>query len=94
MLFQFRTDDGDYVVFDLQFQTVAYGPSETGAELTAAVVTDTQLSKHKLDDFFDIAGQIVDYHSRDQELNQPPKDWFKDEWLPSTRGGNSGSGKT
>lgn len=85
MQFQFRIDDNNYITFDLQLQAASVAGYQDGPELIAAIESDSKLSQLEHDAIFDIAGQIVDYFSRDQQQTSPGADWYEKEWLPATR---------
>lgn len=87
MQLTFRIDDNNYLTFDLQLQASGPAGYQDGPELIAAAVSDSKLSQLEHDAVLDIAGQVVDYFSRDQQSTSPGPDWFEKEWLPATRVG-------
>jgi len=84
MQLTFRIDDRNYLTFDLRFQTAGPGSYASGPELIAASIADTELSQLTEADLFNLAAQIVDYFSRDQQAPKKAGDWY-DEWLAATR---------
>ena len=84
MQFQFRSQNGDFVVIEPRFQAVDPREPESGTELVAATITDSKLSEFSHDDFFAIMGDFADYFSRSQGTAAPAGDWYADEFLPGT----------
>ena len=60
MQLQFRTQDGQYIIFDLQFQGFGGDGYQPDSELIAAIVSDSKLSNLDFDSFLDLAGQVID----------------------------------
>ncbi len=83
MQLQIRTQDGDFIVIDLQHSEITPGQPQDGTELIAASIVDSKLSILSHDQFFDILGETVDYFSRPAQPT-PASDWYKDEFLPAT----------
>ena len=84
MQFQFRTSDGQYVIFDTVIQAINPNDPSAGREVVAASISDAQLSNFAKDEFLSICGDIVDQLTQTAPAPSESRDWFKDEWLPAT----------
>ena len=84
MQFEFRIKGGDSVTINCQLSAAGAHSPEDGPELIAASIADTELSQLTEADLFNLAAQIVDYFSRDQQAPKKAGDWY-DEWLAATR---------
>ena len=84
MLIQVRFDDSNYITFNCTFSRPSDSAFVSGPELTAAVVSDSKLSKLSEAEVHHILGELVDYFSRHQGMPEQPSDWY-DEWLQQTR---------
>lgn len=83
MQFQFRADNGDYLVFNLQLGSAPNDPSGDGTAIVKAAIADSKLSHFTQDDLLDLAGEIVDHFSSPVSSGPAP-DWYQDEFLPAT----------
>lgn len=85
MQFQFRSDDGQYIIFNIELAKVDDSYAGPSYELASAVVTDSKLSDTSTFDLIDVAAQIVDAMQTREATRKPSGDWFTEEWLPATR---------
>ncbi len=85
MQLQFWLDNDNRVVVDLQLSSVGNSGSESGPEVTAAIISDTKLSHIKADELLDIAGQALDHLEAGSSQPAPQADW-REAWMAATKG--------
>lgn len=84
MQLQFRIDDNNYVVFQLELSAASPESGTDGPEVIATVVTESKLSDLSADELYDLAGQVCDQVGRAVPQPAQVADW-RDEFRKFSR---------